>query len=204
MPRTGRPREFNRNDALDAAMQLFWRQGYESTSLTQLKQVMGDLSAASFYGAFGSKEGLYREALALYLDTHGQVIAPLQDETLKSRDALERTLRRSARMQTDAGLPKGCMLVLSTTNTSPENGHLQALVTIERQRTREAIRDCIDRALETGELRRDADAVGLTALVEALLVGMSIQVRDGVSLAVIEAAVSNLLQLWDLNRAPAL
>ena len=204
MPRTGRPREFNRNDALDAAMQLFWRQGYESTSLTQLKQVMGDLSAASFYGAFGSKEGLYREALALYLDTHGQVIAPLQDETLKSRDALERTLRRSARMQTDAGLPKGCMLVLSTANMSPENGHLQALVTIERQRTREAIRDCIDRALETGELRRDADAVGLTALVEALLVGMSIQVRDGVSLAVIEAAVSNLLQLWDLNRAPAL
>ena len=200
MPRTGRPREFDRTDALDAAMRLFWRQGYESTSLSQLKQVMGDLSAASFYGAFGSKESLYREALERYLDTHGQFIAQLQDETLRPRDALEQTLRRSARMQTDAGLPKGCMLVLSAANMSPENEHLRALVAVNRQRTRDAIRNCIDRAVVTGELRQDADAVGLAALAEALLVGMSIQVRDGVSLTVIEAAVSNLLRLWDLNR----
>ena len=112
MPRTGRPRHFERDDALEAAMQLFWRQGYESTSLDQLKQVMGGLSAASFYGAFGSKESLYREALARYLDTHGQVIAALHDETLAPRTALEQALRRSARMQTDVQLPTGCMIVL--------------------------------------------------------------------------------------------
>lgn len=200
----GRPREFDRDGALDAAMQLFWRQGYESTSLSQLKQVMGDLSAASFYGAFGSKESLYREALARYLDTHGQVVASLHDHTLKPRDALEQTLRRSARMQTDACLPKGCMIVLSAASGSLEDGHLQLLVATERQRTRDAIRDCIDRAVAPGELQQDADAVGLAALAEAFLVGMSIQVRDGVSHAVIEAAVSNLLQLWDMNRADSL
>ena len=201
MPRTGRPREFDRNGALDAAMQLFWRQGYESTSLSQLKQAMGGLSAASFYGAFGSKESLYRGALARYLDTHGQVVAPLHDETLKPRDALEQALRRSARMQTDAQLPKGCMLVLSAANASPENQHLQALVAAERRRTRDAIWCCVERAVASGELRQDADAVGLVALAEALLVGMSVQVRDGVSCAAIEAAVSSLLQLWDINRA---
>ena len=204
MPRMGRPREFDRDVALDAAMQLFWRQGYESTSLDQLKQVMGGLSAASFYGAFGSKESLYRETLARYLDTHGQVVAPLHDETLRPRDALEQALRRSARMQTDAQLPGGCMLVLSTANASPENQHLQALVAAERRRTRDAIRHCVERAVTSGELRQEADVIGLAALAEALLVGMSVQVRDGVPQTAIEAAVSNLLTLWDLNRADRL
>ena len=204
MPRTGRPREFDRDGALDAAMQLFWLQGYESTSLDQLKKVMGGLSAASFYGAFGSKESLYRQVLARYLDTHGQVVVALHDETLKPRDALEQTLRRSAMMQTDALLPKGCMLVLSAANASPENHHLQMLVAAERQRTRDAIRRCIERAVASGELRQDADTVGLASLAEALLVGMSVQARDGVSHAAIEAAVSSLLQLWDMNRAAGL
>ena len=182
-------------------MQLFWRLGYESTSLTQLKEAMGGLSAASFYGAFGSKESLYREALAHYLDTHGQVVAPLHDEALKPRDALEQALRRSARMQTDSRLPKGCMVVLSAANASPENQHLQALVAAERRRTRDAIRRCVLRAVASGELREDADVTGFASLAEALLVGMSVQVRDGVSLAEIDAAVSNLLELWDMSRA---
>ena len=201
MPRTGRPRQFERGDALEAAMQLFWRQGYESTSLDQLKQVMGGLSAASFYGAFDSKESLYREALARYLDTHGQVIAALHDETLSPRAALEQALRRSARMQTDVQLPTGCMIVLSAANASPGSTHLQALVAAERGRTRDAIRRCIDRAMQTGELRADVDAEGLATLADALLVGMSVQARDGISHRAIEGAVSNLFKVWDMNRS---
>ena len=200
MARTGRPREFDIDGALDAAMQLFWRQGYESTSLHQLREAMGGLSAASFYGAFGSKESLYREALTRYLDTHGQVVAPLHDETLKPRDALEQALRLSARMQTDERLPQGCMVVLSTANASPENTHLQAFVAAERQRTRNAIRHCIDRAVQVGELQQETDAEGLATLAEALLVGMSVQARDGVSHRAIEAAVARLFQIWDMNR----
>ena len=203
MPRTGRPREFDRDAALAAAPQLFWRQGYEAPSLSPLKQAMGGLSAASFYGAFGSKESLYREALARYLDTHGQVVAALHDETLKPREALEQALRRSARMQTDAQLPKGCMIVLSAVNASLENHHLQVLVAAERQRTREAIRRCIERAVASGELRAGAGAEGLATLADALLVGMSVQARDGVSPTAVEGAVSSLLQLWDANRVGA-
>ena len=200
MPRTGRPRQFDRDGALDAAMQLFWRHGYESTSLTQLKQAMGGLSPASFYGAFGSKEALYCEALARYLETHGQVVAPLYDETLSARDALEHALRNSARLQTDTKLPKGCMLVLSAANVSPENNHLQAMATAERWRTRDIIRRCIDRGVASGDLRPDVDVEGLTTLAEALLVGMSVQARDGVGRPALDAAITNLLQLWELSR----
>ena len=181
-------------------MQLFWQQGYESTSLDQLKQAMGGLSAASFYGAFGSKEQLYREALARYLETYGQVVAALYDDALSPRDALEQTLRNSARLQTDPQCPKGCMLVVSVANTSPENTHLQALAATERGRTRDAIRHCIDRAVASGELHQDADADGLATLAEALLVGMSVQARDGVAHTAFEAAVSSMLRLWDTGR----
>lgn len=62
MPRTGRPRAFNRDEAVAAAMLLFWEYGYESTSLAQLRAGMGNISAASFYAAFESKEALFREA----------------------------------------------------------------------------------------------------------------------------------------------
>ena len=203
MPRTGRPREFNRGQALGAAMRLFWRQGYESTSLDHLKQAMGELSTASFYGAFGSKEQLFREALEQYLGSHGQVVAPLHDPALGPREALEAALRRSARMQTEAGLPGGCMVVLSATNMSAGTAHLQAVVAVERGRTRDGIRRRVAQAIKSGELRPGADATGLATLAEALLLGISVQSRDGVTGAAMEAAVSSLLQLWDMNRAPA-
>ena len=201
MPRTGRPRGFDKEAALDAAMRLFWRQGYESTSLDQLKRAMGDLSAASFYGAFGSKESLYREVLARYLATHGQVVSALYDEALTPRGALEQVLRRSARLQTDAAFPGGCMIVMSAANASPANTHLQALVAAERKRTRDAIHACVGRAMRSGELQPGTDAEGLATLCEGLLVGMSIQARDGVSSGALDAAISTVLSLWDVNRA---
>ena len=204
MPRTGRPRQFDREEALDTAMALFWRQGYETTSLDQLKAAMGGLSSASLYGTFGSKEALYREALARYLATHGQAVAPLYDEALPPREALEQALRASARLQTDGGArPTGCMVVLSAANGSPANASLQALVAAERGRNRDAVAACVRRAVASGELRSDTDAAGLAALADALLVGMSVQARDGVSRTIVDAAISNLLQLWDANRSDA-
>ena len=202
MPRTGRPRQFDEAAALDAAMQLFWRHGYESTSLDQLKQAMGGLSSASFYGAFGSKEELYRRVLAQYLATHGQVVASLYDEACAPREALRSALLNSARLQTDATLPQGCMLVLSTANGSTASRHLQDFTAAERDNTRDAIRSCIARAVSQGDLRADADVEGLSTLADALLVGMSIQARDGVRRSSLDAAVSVLLRSWGAETAP--
>ena len=66
MSRTGRPREFDRAEALDAALRLFWQQGYEATSISQLIDAMGGISTASFYATFYSKEALFREAVRRY------------------------------------------------------------------------------------------------------------------------------------------
>ena len=70
MARTGRPRAFDRDDAVDQAMQLFWQHGYDSTSLSLLKAALGGgISAPSFYAAFGSKEALFDECVQRYLTT---------------------------------------------------------------------------------------------------------------------------------------
>lgn len=123
MARTGRPRNFDRDDAVEQAMQLFWQHGYDSTSLALLKaQLGGGISAPSFYAAFGSKEALFDECVQRYLETFAQVTQCLWDENLPPRQAIETALRQSARMQCEDGHPKGCMVTLGVMSApSPEN-----------------------------------------------------------------------------------
>lgn len=199
MARTGRPREFDRDKAIDAATALFWAQGYEPTSLTQLKSCMGNISPASFYAAFGSKEALFREVVQHYLATYGQVMAPLWDESLSSRDAIERTLRGSARMQAARTHPCGCLVVSGASNCSPENEPVQALLGSERQRTRAGIRACVERAVANGELRNCAATKVLPDILATFLHGMTCEVRDGATSTQLDAAITSLLTLWDAN-----
>ncbi len=201
MARTGRPRGFDKDQALQQAMHLFWEHGYEATSLSQLKAAMGDISASSFFAAFGSKEALFRAALDRYGQTHGQVTAPLHDPAVRPRDAVEHVLRASAQMQTDPAHPLGCLVVLSTVNSSPENRHLQALLAAERQHNRDGLRACVERAVKRGELRADTDASALATLFDTVLMGLAIQARDGVLLAALDAGIMACLEVWDAHAA---
>ena len=203
MPRTGRPRGFDRNLAVQQAMHLFWEQGYEATSLAQLKAAMGGIAPASFYAAFKSKEALFREVIDCYLATHGRVTAPLFDPAMPPRIAVEQSLRASVRMQTDGGHPLGCLIVLSTNTCSPESRHLQAVLATERQRNRIGLRTCLQRAIDTGELQRATDVSGMAAVFDAFLTGLSIEARDDISLPVLDAAITELMRLWDTHARSA-
>ncbi len=197
MARTGRPRGFDKGEAVQQAMALFWEHGYEATSLAQLKTAMGGISAASFYAAFGSKEALFRQVVDRYLATHGQVMAPLSDLALPPREAVEQTLRGSARMQTDQAHPFGCLVVLSTSTCSPESRHLQALLAEGRHHNRAAMLACVERAIAAGDLPHDTNAGALAAMFDTFLVGLTAQARDQVPLASLEAAISGLMCVWD-------
>lgn len=201
MARTGRPRGFDRDEAMTQAMHLFWKHGFEGTSLEQLRQAMGGISSASFYSAFGSKEALYRSALAEYLRTHGQVMAALHDKAMAPRDRLETALRRSAAMQTASDHPTGCMVVLSATICSEDAGPAMAATAAERAANRQAISAGIVAGVADGSLRPDTDVAGLSGLFEGLLLGLSIQARDGIAASAIDAAISQALKVWDANSA---
>ncbi|MBS7811288.1 TetR/AcrR family transcriptional regulator [Roseococcus pinisoli] len=197
MVRTGRPRSFDREEAIDAAMKLFWEQGYEPTSLSQLREGMGGLSSASFYGAFESKEALFREVVARYIATYGQSTASLKDDSLPPREAIELALRRSARMQTEASHPPGCLVILGSSNCSPESRHIDALLAEERARNRHGIQRHVERAVAQGELPPGTDTVGLAAMFNIFLLGIAFDVKDGVPFRDIDAAITALMRRWD-------
>ena len=197
MARTGRPRGFDKDVALDQAMSLFWQSGYEATSLSQLKAAMGDISSASFYAAFGCKEALFRSVADRYLATHGQVTAPLQDCAFPPREAIETTLRQSARMQTDPAHPRGCLVVLSGAPCSPGNQHVLAVLAEKRARNRAGVQACIDRAVSSGALPDHIDTSGLATMFITFLSGLSTQARDGVPLVALDAAITCLMGVWD-------
>ncbi|MCB8879226.1 TetR/AcrR family transcriptional regulator [Acidisoma cellulosilytica] len=178
-------------------MNLFWAQGYEGASLEQLRRAMGGLSSASFYAAFGSKEALFREVLDLYLGTHGQVLNALRDETLSPRARIELALRRSACMQSDASHPPGCMITLAATIGSADCTAIQALTARERAANRQAIRACVEEAVAAGALRAETDVAGLAAVFDGLLLGLSLQARDGVPGSAMDAGITAVLAAWD-------
>ncbi|MDF2625000.1 MAG: TetR family transcriptional regulator, partial [Kosakonia cowanii] len=107
----GRPREFDRTEALNKAMLLFWRKGYTATSMSDLYEAMG-IKSPSLYAAFGSKENLYDEVLQHY----EQCVAPLiwgdMEQEPSPKRAVASWLERSADMLTRCDLPHGCMVTL--------------------------------------------------------------------------------------------
>lgn len=200
MARSGRPRGFDRDAALDSAMHLFWEHGYEGASLLTLRQAMGAISSASFYAAFGSKEALYRETLARYLDRHGGIVGALDDETLSPRSRLEQALLESAAVQTDPGHPKGCMMTLSAIVSSEAGAPTRALTQAEREITRQALRRCIAAGIRAGDLAPTTDVAALTALYDGLVLGISIQARDGVPAETLVAGIQHAMAAWDAQR----
>lgn len=199
MAQMGRPRSFDRDTAVDEALHLFWEQGYESTSLSQLKAAIGGgITAPSFYAAFGSKEALFKECMERYLATYAQVTHCLWDTALGPKQAIELALRRSARMQCERGHPKGCMVALGVMSApSPELTALSAPLTRSRAHTRAGIRACVERSIASGELAPATDAPSLACVFDSFLLGLTTLARDGVTFKAMDAAITQVMCLWD-------
>ncbi|MBA1228184.1 TetR/AcrR family transcriptional regulator [Pseudomonas viridiflava] len=199
MAQMGRPRTFDRDAAITQAMHLFWEHGYDATSLSQLKAGIGNgITAPSFYAAFGSKQALFIEVMERYLTTHGRVTDSLFDTTLAPREAIERTLRRSAKMQCEADHPKGCLVSLGLMSAcSDESKAISAPLARARDMNRAALVDCVERAIEAGDLPKTVMPESLAAVFDSFMLGMSTLARDGISHQMLDAAVSQVMGLWD-------
>ncbi|WP_175650432.1 TetR/AcrR family transcriptional regulator [Pseudomonas sp. Marseille-P9899] len=199
MAKMGRPRTFDRDQAVEQALHLFWQHGYDATSLTQLKAGLGGgISAPSFYAAFGSKEALFNECVQRYLTTFARVTECLWDECPPPREAIETALRRSACMQCEDGHPKGCMVALGVMSApSPENARVADALTQSRVRTRAGFVACVERGIRAGELPEGTDARVMAAVFDSFLQGVSILARDEVPHAVIDAAITQVMTTWD-------
>ncbi|GAA3635636.1 TetR/AcrR family transcriptional regulator [Kineosporia mesophila] len=195
MPRTGRPRQFDMDEKLDAALRIFWEFGYDATSLTMLREGLG-ISSASFYAAFGSKEALFERVLDRYLSGPGTVSEPLEDTSLPPREAVRSALTASAAMQTHASHPSGCLIALGAIG-APESSAPRDLLARRRDVTRQALRECVSRGIAEGELLASVDPNVLASSLHAFLMGLSVEARDGASGATLAASVEQAMSMWD-------
>ncbi len=199
MAQMGRPRTFDRDVAITQAMHLFWEHGYDATSLSQLKaNIGGGITAPSFYAAFGSKQALFNEVMERYLATHGRVSDSLFDTTLPPREAIELTLRRSAKMQCEPDHPKGCLVALGLMSAcSEESKTISEPLARTRNQNRAAMAACIERAIAAGELPATVVPETLAAVFDSFLLGLSTLARDGVAYETLDAAVTQVMGVWD-------
>ncbi|GAA0934287.1 TetR/AcrR family transcriptional regulator [Pseudonocardia zijingensis] len=181
MATAGRPRKFDEDAVLDAAMTVFWQHGYDAATLAQLREATG-LSSASLYGAFGSKSELFERAVEHYVKGPGRVTDLVTDPDLSAAEALRRMLYASIAMQSDPAHPLGCLVALSATvgADTDEGAAARTAAARRRQADRDRITDCVRRGQSSGELTGDLDADAIATLVHTFLLGISTQVRDGV------------------------
>jgi len=173
--------------------------------LAELQYAMGGISPPSIYAAFGSKEELFKEAVACYMESTAEDgRCALESSTLSTRDAIEQLLLAAVAQSTRAGEPRGCMLVLGALNCTPEDSEgREASEYLHRLRVASygSISERIRRGIQNGDLPRGTDVEGLTAFVTALVNGVAVLARDGATRAALNRAVTHAMRAWDATIA---
>jgi AcrR family transcriptional regulator len=188
----GRPRAFNRDEALHIAMKLFCKHGYEGVSIADLTAAM-NISPPSLYAAFGDKETLFREALALYQQRPD---LPQLAASGSIREQMKALLYDTVRAATDPNFPAGCMVSAGMLACRPEHEELADSIAGLRTARCDMIACHLQDAVASGELPADADTKAMGRYVMAVAQGVAIQAHDGASAEELFALVDVALRNW--------
>lgn len=190
----GRPRAFDAEVALERALELFWRHGYEGTSLSDLTAAMG-INRPSLYAAFGNKEQLFRLALDRYLNGPAACIGEALKEPT-ARQVAERMLRGVVEQMSDPQRPKGCMVVQAALSSGSEAATIREALAAHRNEARAALRRRFEKAITAGDLPAGTDAGGLAGYLMAVIHGLAVQSASGLSPRELKAIAEVALQHW--------
>jgi AcrR family transcriptional regulator len=193
-PARGRPREFDPDVALAAALQIFWRRGYEGASMTELTEAMG-ITKPSLYSCFGNKEALFRQALDLYerekLCYIGRAL-----EAPTARGVAERLLRGALDIQCSETEPQGCLGVISTVTCGIEAESIRNDVIARRASSEAALVERFVRARDEGDLPDAIEPQALACYLTTVIQGMAVRAGAGAPRAGLEQLVETTLAVW--------
>jgi TetR/AcrR family transcriptional repressor of nem operon len=192
-----RPREFDEATALEAAMNCFWAQGYELTSVRDLAEQMG-ITGASLYNAFGDKRSLYRQALRHYLEqTVRDRVARL--ERLRPFPAIRTFFDEIVERSVKDRQHRGCMLVNSALELAPYDPEFQKIVAEEMIFIEAFFRRSIEAGQKDGTILAILPVAELTKLLFSVLLGIRVLVRTRPQRGVLEDAAKGVLGLLKMN-----
>jgi TetR/AcrR family transcriptional regulator, transcriptional repressor for nem operon len=181
-----RTKEFEPLVALDAAMELFWRKGYEAASMRELLDVMG-IGRGSFYDTFGDKHALFLSAL----DRFQEVRTSWVEEVLigEGLDGIEEVFRRSLDGLFEFRPRRGCLLANSAVELAPHDPDVAARISSYIKRTEEAFQGALERARHRGEIRSDSDPRALARFLVNTLHGLRVLAKAGADRETLEDTV---------------
>ena len=173
----GRPREFDLEAALDEAMEVFWRRGYEGATIAELTGAMG-INPPSLYAAFGSKEGLLKAALDRYTTQRNECMAEILSAPT-AREVAERGLLKLADLQTDPANPPGCLLVAGGLACGVGSENIPFELAAHRAQMEDQLRERFIRARKEGDLSADSDPAALARYLSAVIAGIGVLASAG-------------------------
>lgn len=184
--RGGRPWSFDRDEAVETAMRLFWRYGYEGVSVGDLTKAIG-IAPPSLYSAFGSKAGLYQEALNRYQHGLGSVDVTRIGSAATLAEAVRQLLETAVQAVTHPDRERGCMVSSGMTACHPDHAALARDLAARRDAMRERIAQALAPFADAGEAGR------LARHLAAVMQGISIQARDGAAPAELQEIVEDVV-----------
>jgi AcrR family transcriptional regulator len=193
----GRPLSFDREDGLHKAMLLFWRHGYEATSLNDLTSALG-VKPSSIYTVFGDKKRLFLEAVSRYLSgpiTSNSIIS----EASNAREAAMGMLNAAAHGFTGEDTPAGCLLASSAISCSHSASDVKEELAAIRRGIEEQLRQKVLASIASGSMPGHTDADALAGLTMAVIQGMSTLARDGASREKLLQVVDSAMKAWPQN-----
>ena len=189
----GRPREFDEDAALEAAMEAFWAKGYEATSMADLCACTG-LHKGSLYQAFGDKHALFMSALKHYADTEFRDVA---EEAFRSESPLE-NIRAAVRKICDmAAHEKGCLMINSVVELAPHDDAVKAAVQGFAKQRLDAMTHLIAQAQKLGEIRLQQPPERLARQLMITLAGAATLVKGMIQPEDAQQSVEDLIASWE-------
>jgi TetR/AcrR family transcriptional repressor of nem operon len=179
----GRPREFDADVVLDAAMQAFWAKGYEATSLSDLMEATG-LHKGSLYQAFGDKHALFVQVLKRYLSDMRRKKNELFAAAETPLDGLRSVLHCMIDIADgDCACPKGCLAINSLVELAPHDPEVKTVMDDHMQRMRQSAIDALTLAEEAGQISSSRSPEVLAALMMTFMAGLAARLKAGLSKA---------------------
>jgi AcrR family transcriptional regulator len=173
----GRPRGFAENEALDAAMTVFWEKGYEGSTLADLTEAMR-INRSSMYATFGDKEALFRLAIARYVEGPAAYVREaLEQPTVRS--VVEALLRGALGLLTDPSHPRGCLSVQGALACGSDAEPMKQALIEWRKQGEADIQKRLQRARKEGDLAKDVDPGDLARYISTVLTGLAVQAANG-------------------------
>jgi len=191
----GRPRKFDRDAAIETALQRFWRQGYEGTSTTQLTAEIG-ISQPSLYAAFGSKEGLFNEALNLYLNKYGQFLIQALRDAGNIKEGIKNALTSAARQYSDREHAPGCFVAMGGLQGAAEHANIHGALAHQRKLAKDFIEQSLREAAKSGEIPSSVDLHALASYYAMVIQGLAVQATDGASREELEKMAELAMSAW--------